>query len=103
MAQDKFQLNVHPWREVPLMRATGYPLFIISMLRFTSAIIATGRRRAKYNYTFQDRDSKGSGIFAYPQPVSDERYVDYGLARFDRQAHTVESLIYVYLILSLVD
>ncbi|QGI68543.1 hypothetical protein CEK26_012503 [Fusarium fujikuroi] len=80
MAQDKFQLNVHPWREVPLMRATGYPLFIISMLRIHLAIIATGRRRAKYNYTFQDRDSKGSGIFAYPQPVSDERYVDYGLA-----------------------
>ncbi|KAL5593173.1 hypothetical protein FOBRF1_012275 [Fusarium oxysporum] len=103
MAQDKFQLNVHPWREVLLMRATGYPLFIISLLRFTFAIIATGRRRAKYNYTFQNRDSSGPGIFAYPQPVSDERYVDYGLTQFDNQAHAVESLFYVYLTLSLVD
>lgn len=99
MAQDKFQLNVHPWREVLLMRATGYPLFITSMLRFTFAIIATGRRSAKYNYPFQHRDSKGPGIFAYPQPVSD----DYGLARFDSQAHAVESLLYVYMALSLVD
>ncbi|RKL11798.1 hypothetical protein BFJ71_g279 [Fusarium oxysporum] len=103
MAQDKFQLNVHPWREVLLMRATGYPLFIIRYLRFTFAIVATGRRRVKYNYTFQNRDSSGPGIFAYPQPVSDERYVDYGLAQFDNQAHAVESLLNVYLALSLVD
>lgn len=81
------------------MRATGYPLFIISMLRFRFAIVATGRRSAKYNYPFQHRDSKGPGIFAYPQPVSD----DYGLARFDSQAHAVESLLYVYMALSLVD
>ncbi|KAM5371420.1 hypothetical protein ACJA88_009407 [Fusarium oxysporum] len=103
MAQGKFQFNVHPWRKVLLMRATGYPLFIIRYLRFTFAIIATGRRRAKYNYTFQNRDSSGPGIFAYPQPVSDERYVDYGLTQCDNQAHTVESLFYVYLTLSLVD
>ncbi|CVL03796.1 uncharacterized protein FPRN_11922 [Fusarium proliferatum] len=103
MAQDKFQLNVHPWREVLLMRATGYPLFIISMLRFTFAIIAAGRRCAKYNYAFQHRDSKGPGIFACPQPVSDAHYVDYGLAQFDSQAHAVESLLYVYMALSLVD
>ncbi|EWZ85338.1 hypothetical protein NW765_006969 [Fusarium oxysporum] len=103
MAQDKFQLNVHPWREVLLMRATGYPLFIIRYLRFTFAIVATGRRRVKYNYTFQNRDSSGPGIFASPQPVSDERYVDYGLAQFDNQAHAVESLLNVYLAFSLVD
>ncbi|KAL9564418.1 hypothetical protein ACKAV7_011609 [Fusarium commune] len=103
MAQDKFQLNVHPWREVLLMRAAGYPLFITSLLRFTFAVVAIDRRRAKYNYTFQNRDSSGPGIFAYPQPISDESYVDYGLAQFDNQAHAVESLLYVYFALGLVD
>ncbi|SCV39835.1 uncharacterized protein FFB14_07314 [Fusarium fujikuroi] len=103
MARDKFQLNIHPWREVLLMHATAYPLFIVSMLRSYFAAVAIDKRHAKYNYGFQHRDSDGPGIFAYPQPVSDERYVDYGLARFDSQAQTVESLIYVYLTLSLVD
>ncbi|KAG4282032.1 hypothetical protein FPRO06_10935 [Fusarium proliferatum] len=103
MAKDKFQLNVHPWRKVLLMRATGYPLFIVSMLRTYFAAVAIDKRHAKYNYGFQRKDSDSPGIFAYPQPVSDERYVDYGLARFDNQAHTVESLIYVYLTLGLVD
>ncbi|SCN77038.1 uncharacterized protein FFB20_05458 [Fusarium fujikuroi] len=103
MAKDKFQLNVHPWREVLLMRATGYPLFIVSMLRTYFAAVAIDKRHAKYNYGFQHKDSDSPGIFAYPQPVSDERYVDYDLARFDNQAHTVESLIYVYLTLGSVD
>ncbi|KAF5563625.1 hypothetical protein FPHYL_5116 [Fusarium phyllophilum] len=103
MVQDKFQLNVHPWREVLLMRATGYPLCITSILRFTFAIYAIGRRRAEYNYSFQHRDSNGPGIFAYPQPVSSERYVDYGLAQFDSQAYAVESLLNVYMTLSLFD
>ncbi|KAF5648569.1 hypothetical protein F52700_885 [Fusarium sp. NRRL 52700] len=73
------------------------------MLRLYFAAVAIDIRRKKYNYPFQHRDSNGPGIFAYPQPVSDERYVDYGLAQFDGQAHAVESLLYVYMTLSLVD
>ncbi|KAF5989557.1 hypothetical protein FBULB1_843 [Fusarium bulbicola] len=103
MTQNKFQLKVHPWREVLLMRATGYPLFITSILRLHFAAVAIAIRRENYNYGFQHRDSNGPGIFAYPQPVSDERYVEYGLAQFDSQAHAVESLICVYMALSLVD
>ncbi|KAF5583675.1 uncharacterized protein FSUBG_13044 [Fusarium subglutinans] len=103
MDQDIYQLKVHPWREVLLMRATGYPIFITSSLRFTFAIYAIGTRRADYSYPFPYRAPNGSGIFAYPQPVSDERYVDYGLAQFDSQAHAVDSLLCVYMVLSLVD